>query len=433
MKFLIGFLSNFALIFGQVCVWYSAINSKINIKSKKFYIKLLCFDISMMLIHYFAYSHIKGPLLLVISIVFCKIFTNKSIKESVILGFISQLSIIIIEALLLVTLTFIFSINLENIATTEFISIFFDISISLVLFLLSKITIYNKLYNCIRNITKNIKVYKIFIFLLFVVFAIGIFCSTIYFKSNITLVVILNVIISIVYTVIILLIFRYQSKLSIITEKYRITLDSLQSQEQLINDYRIINHENKNNLRTIKTMTNNKRIIGYIDSLIKEKSYLNTKVINDSIDLPSIGIRAIIYNKLIVMNENKIKYVLNVDKKIDKRDLINLSDDDIVDICQILGVFLDNAIEETMKYKKEKITINLFSENDTIQINIGNINKQNFMYNENKKISSSKNKNRGHGLQLVKRIIDKNEKLNNKVVITKDTVIQQLIIEIKKD
>ena len=122
-------------------------------------------------------------------------------------------------------------------------------------------------------------------------------------------------------------------------------MNELEEYERIIKEYRIINHENKNQLSTIKGLTSNKKVKKYIDEILNYKDTENEMLIKQALLIPTGGLRGLIYSKLIVMKNKNINYLLNIDKKINNKLMNNITSMKMLDICQIIGVYLDNSIE----------------------------------------------------------------------------------------
>nr|WP_243177094.1 GHKL domain-containing protein [Clostridium estertheticum] len=125
-------------------------------------------------------------------------------------------------------------------------------------------------------------------------------------------------------------------------------------------------------------------------------------------------------------------YLDNITLSIEILDTIDTVHIDIIDLCRIVGILLDNAYEAA-KDSKEKLVSISFIQDEYLNITIAN------SYNSNinissiyKKSYSTKGSNRGIGLNNVKEII--NKKYPNvllKTSVEKDVFIQDLYIEAK--
>jgi len=203
----------------------------------------------------------------------------------------------------------------------------------------------------------------------------------------------------------------------------------------MMSKYRIENHKNKNLLLTIRAMIVNKEkdIPKYIDSIVKDKYEDNEKLLLQMNVIPSGGLRATIYSEILKIKDNKINYYLNIDKRLKTIDLIEMDTDQTIDICKIIGVFIDNAIEEVKKLKTKNIEISLYLEDDKLNIKVSNNYKDKI--NIDKIFDAgytTKGKGHGFGLALVKKITENNQKIVNRIEISKDVFSQIISIKYKK-
>jgi two-component system sensor histidine kinase AgrC len=216
-------------------------------------------------------------------------------------------------------------------------------------------------------------------------------------------------------------------------DKYNTTLNSLKEYEDILDKYRISTHENKNQLLTIRNMLpkTNKKIISYIDKIVENKLKDNDKIIAETTKIPAGGLRGLIYSKILLMEELNIKHELFVSKEVKTVDLINKIDDyTMLDVCKIIGVYLDNSIQAVEKIKLKYISIIIDINNNFVEISISNNYKGKIELDLLElKGYTSKNGNHGYGLTLAKEIIDKNKKLSNEKFISKNIFTQKLKIK----
>lgn len=431
MSMIISFVGTGIICCSEVFSWF--IISKSNYDKKKIlnYILIFLFVLSVFVNHNYVNSFVKGFLTLFLEIFFCNRILKISIKSSIFVSFISQIIIIVSEAFVYAILSIGFSVNVNNITNYIYSGVLLDIVIASINIIISRFRFFHLLYVFLLNITKQINIKQILILVLFVVFGTNVFTTSVYFNSSMFLKLVLNIMISLIYTIIIIMILKYQNKYYKIESKYKLSLNDLQEQEKMINNYRIINHENRNQLMTIRSMCKNKSVIGYINSIIDDKNDMKNSLVSDILSLPTGGIRGLVYSKLSLINEKKIKYYLNIDKKFSKKDIRNLSDSDIADVCNILGVLIDNAIEEVENMPDGVINIDFHISKDKLSILISNnyIRKDNNQI-DNQLFKSKKGIGRGYGLKLVKKIVDDNNKITNSKEISKNVFIQKVFIDI---
>ena len=123
-----------------------------------------------------------------------------------------------------------------------------------------------------------------------------------------------------------------------INSKYETSITSLREKEDMMKKYKTSNHENKNQLKTIRNMIKpkDKKIANYIDNLLKEKFTDNETIFTKTSKIPEGGLRATIYSKLCEMESRKINYSLNISNDVETSALIEIGDYTMINICKIL-------------------------------------------------------------------------------------------------
>ncbi len=212
-----------------------------------------------------------------------------------------------------------------------------------------------------------------------------------------------------------------------------ILIANLNEYEKILDYQRINNHENKNQLLVIKSMVekNNNKTIDYINEIIKEKREDNEVIYTKAKRIPSGGLQGLIYQKMLLMQENNIEVILDVSTQVRKIDLTNISSKMNYDICRIVGIIVDNAIEETIKFDKKdrEIIISMYVD-DLFFIEVSNRIKENIDINKiNEKGYTTKEKGHGYGLNLLNKIVNENDNIDNEIKVVNDIFTQ--IVKIK--
>ena len=230
--------------------------------------------------------------------------------------------------------------------------------------------------------------------------------------------------------------FKQKAENENILKKYDNLLDITKNYEKDIEEQRIINHESKNELLTIRSKLsnkNNKELCKYVDSIIGEKKSSKSARFSKLKYLPSNGLKGFFYYKLTEAEQKGINVSINVSKQIENSFINNINTKDFKDLSRIIGVYLDNAIEASLLSKEKKLGIEIYLIKNTIEMIFTNT------YNypiEKDKVGkekySTKGKNRGHGLLLVSRILKENDIFISETKITEKLYIQTLKIKDRK-
>ena len=339
------------------------------------------------------------------------------------------------ETIFILLIISIFRLNLEELKNQYLGTFIVNIATSLNTIIIVKIPFVRKIYDKIIFEVEKINKRMLIILSLIILCIANVLAMTTYFRVDLRILIIINVIYTLFCFLIVLYSFKMQTNYNNVSDKYNVAINSLTDYENMMSKYRIENHENKNLLLTVRAMIINKEedIPKYIDSIVKEKYEDNEKLLLKMNVIPSGGLRATIYSEILKIKDNKINYTLDIDKKLKTVDLIELDTDTIIDVCKIIGVFIDNAIEEVKKLKKKNIKISLYIEEDYLNIKVSNNYKGELniskIFDEG---YTTKGRGHGYGLSLVKKIVDNNKNFKNHTEISKDIFSQIITIKYKK-
>lgn len=409
--------------------------SKNNMKYNKYvclgiiFILGFCFS----LIHAFINSFVRIVLILVLLIIACRIIFENKINKILSMSFTSLIILMIGE--LIFSVIYIICLNSEyiNVLDSRITSIIANILITVVALFVLKLPIVYKIYLKLDKLFGKIKNYYILLFSILILFSINFLFTTAYYKIDIRWLIFINTTISILYMVIIFRFFSIENKYIKMANKYNTTLTSLKEYEKILDRYKILNHENKNELLMIRNMLNkkDKAVEQYIDKMIEVKTKDDEKIMHESSVIPSGGLRAIIYSKLLIMKDKKIKNTLHVDKKVRTIDLTDYDDEFVLDLCKIVSIFIDNAIEATMLTKKKEVVIEMFLDSEDV-FNISVSNTYNGFIDLakiNQKGYTTKGNGHGYGLTLASELINKHKEMKNSRKITENIFTQTITID----
>lgn len=361
-----------------------------------------------------------------------KYFT-RDIKTSIILVITSQL-IIWFSEFTFVIIASIFGIeNIQELTNEPLIFILLNAYVTIISFVILMTKLPQKFFKLINKSTNNIKLNETVMYSIIIIVVIVVSTTESYMQLPLPIILTTNVIMAIIFIGLIIMSSTIKSKYNNINSKYETSITSLREYEGMIDKYRIYNHENKNELQTLRNLISKKntKALKYIDEIINDKIKDNEKIMYKTSKIPEGGLRATIYSKLCTMDELGIKYSLDIAKDIRTVDLINMKEDIVLNICKILGVFLDNAIEAVKDLKTKHIGIEIYLMDGDLCVDITNNYEGKLDMN---KIGSSKyttkGGNHGYGLSLVNQIIsDYPDRFENEKSITKNTFTQKIKIK----
>ena len=368
----------------------------------------------------------------IVLILFSYFIIYRQIKPPIILVFITQFIIFISEFSFVIICSMFLGDKIYEILFEPLPTILLNIYIFSISMLISKTKLIKKIYFLFYN---NIKNKENLVYPLIIIFILIIATIESHINLPLPVVLITNVIMAIIFISIIITSTKIKENYEKINSKYETSINSLKEYEVMIDKFRVDTHENKNEFLTIRNMIKDSNdhdlIIKYIDKLVDNKIKDNDKIMKQTAKIPSGGLRATIYSKLCLMDKLKIKYKLNISREVRTTDLINLDEELILKVCKILGVFLDNAIEAVKDLKKKTISIEIYTIDNYLCVDITNNFKGNL---DIKKITetkySTKGTGHGYGLTLVNKLLNEEKgKLENEKSIVKDMFTQTLKIK----
>lgn len=404
-------------------------------KETKSTIKIIGASILVTLIYAFVYIYINGALksllnFLGIAIYIAYVFDVK-ISKAIFMSFIHTILLIIAEVICFIMLAYILNINNSYIYNVFAGSILSNIVINLIFLVLSVILRkpLQKLFT--YEISSNIKI-AIFsmlsIICIFIFFYIG-FSNL---ETNNTLLI--SIFGMLVFLTILFSLIKQKIDNNKITEKYDSLIEFMNSYEEKIDELRIQSHENKNQLLNIKSKIidkdKNKNIIEYIDSILNEKVQLDKGKYSKLKYLPSNGFKGMFYYKISKAEELGIKISINISAGIKKSVLHNMNAEDYKQLCRIIGVYLDNAIEASAISNEKLLGIEIYLNNNDVEIIISNSYLGEVdIKNVNEKGYSTKGKSHGYGLSLVKNILENSAIFSSETTTCNGIYTQKLNIK----
>ena len=419
---------------GEILFARITLNQKIEINKFKAILTFILTTILCTVIYMFSSGIVKTLLIFVVHMLEFKILFKLNCLKSIFLTFLYIVLLSIIDILLLLAATNILGISktycYKNFAGSIIGNLLVCIIFVVLTLMLKKIL--RKLINERLENNNKIILFSILSFICICMFFYEII-KTFRFSNNIIL-----YLIAIVVLITILFSFIKQTIVNNkLIKEYDKLLEFMVTYENEIEKQRILRHEVKNEFRTIRAKICDKQkeqeIIEYIDEIVNDKYKVKQEEYARFGYLPPNGIKGLCYFKVQEAEEKGIKVALNISKRIKESTVYHLNVKQQRDFGRILGVFLDNAIEASLESEKKKLGIEAYiNKEKELQMIISNsFNNKIDKEKIGKETFTTKGRNRGHGLLLVKHITEENKIFERKTEIRNDIYVQTIVIRKK--
>ena len=430
-KYIFTFIGALCVCYFCIVCWHKLLNKKINYRDYKFYLALLILNICGTFISFAVPQYLKVFCNIIVFFIVNYIFFCRDITKNILVVLYSYLIVFVSEFIFSVIATLIMGdvLSLQN---TGIGMLIINVGVPAIAFIFLKFKFVYKIYNYFLKTFENMKKGNLFTYFILIVILITVFLVISYMKLSPILLFVSTTLLSIFYFIMLFRLANARENYKTVTSKYETSLSSLKEYEIIMDKYRVANHENKNQLLTIRNMINkqDKKTANYIDKLVDNKIKDNETIFYKTSKIPEGGLRAIIYSKLCKMEDMKIKYELDIANDVKAGDLIQLEDSTVLNACKVIGVFLDNSIEAVEHLKTKNIIIEIFIMDNSLCIDISNNYKDQIALDKiNNKGYTTKEKGHGYGLALVKEIIHEDANLTHESEISKAMFKQRLKIK----
>jgi len=271
------------------------LREKIQIKRSYLFFVVIIFAICLQLMCYLNITIIKTLMCYLVILILFKFLYSLDIIKSILLSFCYFIIQILSDMLSIVILTFVFGKEyfFENIAG----SFFGNVAVFVVILILT--CIFKKILKKIINV--KIRHRLIFMLIVTIICIIAVFYSTYQLGTNS-----IDNLLGFFCLIVIISILSYSFiqiyKNNQLTEEYDKLLEFIKKYEIEIDNQRILRHETKNQLLTIKSKIidkdKNEAIINYINEIIKEDKKVKHSEYAKFKSLPSNGIKGLFYFKV---------------------------------------------------------------------------------------------------------------------------------------
>lgn len=408
-------------------------NKKIDLKKANVYLAAI-FLITISIINFFYVVDSLRFFVSTISVVItcCILFldsTNKTIASAI----VSQIIVFIAELIFVLLLILFFGANGSMLLNEYYGSLLTVAVISIISILLIHLGPVKKIIANIFGMIAKLKLKYMTIIMLMAIIVVNILLSSVYHDIGIFNILIMNSLFMLVYLFIAYKSLKDKSSMIKMQAENKALLNNLEEYEKMLDYQRVANHENKNQLLVVRSLlkeNENSDALNYVNEVLDDKKDDNDVLFGRAKKIPSGGLQGIVYQKMLVMNDKNIKPILDVSNSVKKFKFENLDTKLNYDICRIVGIFLDNSIEETEKLDEREIMLSMYEQNNDLVIEISNKFKNvPDLERLEEKGYSTKGKGHGYGLSLVNDIVNNNNQIINEKGITRNIFTQKLIIK----
>lgn len=431
MNLILTILTIFSQSITEFCVAKNLAYNKNYTMKYSLLISFIVFLVQMFISNFWVPNHLRFIFSVIIFITVIFFLFKQRISNALVTGFICMIFISLIEVII-TCLLFILGVTQNDLINNIYLKFALNIIISLSSILLIYHSIIKNSIIKFRNIiTKSKNLVNSCIIILAAIYLV-IAKNALFAYSKLDMIINLSILFGTI--VLFIIIFSSDNKNKILEETNKQMLNYVTKYERIITEQGKANHEFKNQLMVIRGYAQMKspRLMEYLDSVVEDtKKAHSSYLISQLNKFPDGGIKGLLYYKLSLMDDEKIKYDINVETGV-KTKLNSLNTVMYKNITKILGVLLDNAIDASKNAKEKKITISVSKEKSLVKFNIYNT------YNgkiDIKKIGTgytTKGSGHGYGLRLVKDIIEENKEFNVINKVENEYYVSSLSIKVYK-
>ena len=304
---------------------------------------------------------------------------------------------------------------------------------NVIVFLITNLIVSRKsirsLFLNVINVAENKKGIEVVIFLVMLICALCIIMHIIGKNFYLDEIYTLSVVGMFLFVILALIFFKEKYEKNKVIAKYDQLFEYMNTFEEWIDNESLNVHETKNQYATLRELVkNNKKAVEYIDNIINENNKLEIKGSQKLRNIPKGGLKGLLCYKLTIAENNGINFFIDVSPNT-KNALSKLNVENMKILCRIVGILLDNAIEEINNVKQKNLSCEIYLNNKRVNIVISNPYKNNIELDKLKlKGYSTKGNNRGNGLYFINKINKKNKLFCIEHRIINDYFIQKIII-----
>ena len=404
--------------------------SKEKLLSIKSIALMICLIIVPAFMHTTDYNFLYGIINYILMIVTYKYILNLSFTKAIISCGILLFSLFLLD--FISSIFFAMIISVDQMRNTWYINLSINAIFSTVLIIVYNNKKVSRYFENLIDKTSNKRQTNVIMFLLLTIVAMSTLLYLLGNNYNLNAVFTTNFLIFLIFFLLVIILVGEKNSYVKLSDDYENLFHYVKIFEDWIEDEQLIRHEYKNQLAVLRCLTKEKKVKNKIDEIISDTINIDNHIINQLKNLPSGGLKGLLYYKIAVARNNDIN--IEVDVSQDASPVLNtLNQDELKTISKLIGIYCDNAIEAAKETKKKIVLIEIYEINNIANIVISNTCKENkVLLNRYDKGVSTKGKGRGNGLYFAKKMLTKNTWIEESQEIIDGYYIETLKITKKR-
>ncbi len=393
-------------------------SSKYNRKKAIYYI--LCLALFIALIRNYEYYNNTISTLKIIAVVTVIALTNRlilieNIQKSIYFTIIIYIIVLINDSIIAFILVKVLGLEIKALQMDAILILLTNIIISCLSYV--QIIFVKSIWNKKKTANKTNKntVYILFALITFIVTAFNVLVYNKYIEMIDKSLMLLNIFITSAYFILTMAVYKVYSNLVVNEQENKQLRVYINMADELIDEYRRVRHNTYNIIQAASAFIEENDMEGLKDhfsSVIERQKGIEKSNMASLYKIDHPGVKSLLSSKLGRIEALSLN--LNLEITTDLKEVkVNISD-----LCEILGVFLDNSIEAAKSTKEKYIELCMF-EDDQYYITII---KNSYDPNQDKRGS-------GIGLRTVNSILRRYGLIFNNTIIEKKYYTQELIIK----
>ena len=240
-------------------------------------------------------------------------------------------------------------------------------------------------------------------------------------------IILINVVIMWLYLILSLYISFTNSALALKEQQYDQQQDYIKTIDSLVNDFRRLKHSHANTIYSFYGYIEENDLEGlraYYSEVMDETKRMDSNLLLALQRIKVYAVFGLLWNKINETESKGIEVGVQVMNEVYEAGM------KLTDLCEVLGNYLDNAIEAAYASQSKKINISLIDEAGYLTIRIENTYDGVLDIEEiQKKGYSTKGNGRGFGLAIANQILSKYTNILHNAFIEEGIFTQELVIK----